>query len=136
MKVALYIFEIENKKLKIKIQILKFKFSISRNLRKSETRIMQEMTQMTLLSIKQKNATSGCSSPLAKFVINLLLEGKLSVKQIAEETQKQFNSKTSEKCVYWYASKMKINLKDRPKSARPRVSSLVVEFDYNTGMVA
>jgi len=94
------------------------------------------MEQINLIDAKLKNPTSGCKGTVASFVIGLLQEGKLSPKEIAEQARTKFGGKTSEKCVYWYASKMKINLKDRPKAAKPRVSPLVVDFNYQTGMVA
>jgi hypothetical protein len=82
------------------------------------------MEQMTLLNLKAKNPTSGCKGTIATFVIDLLREGELSPREIAERTRAKFNSKTTEKCVYWYASKQKIDLKGRQRKAAPVAAPL------------
>jgi hypothetical protein len=73
--------------------------------------------QLTLCSapkLSRKSKTSGCKGTIATVAIESLRSGMTAEQALAAVLNKFPEAKTSIKCIYWYASKQGIALRNKP----------------------
>jgi hypothetical protein len=74
---------------------------------------IEQLTLCAAPKLSRKAKDSGCKGTIATIAIEALKSGKTAEQALTAVLEAKPDAKTSIKCIYWYASKQKIDLRNR-----------------------